>query len=269
MFHFIVVEIVRRVSIFLDINGFPYPSLVAAVVTFPLICWKPLVISPIVFSCALYGCLKHFKIIRVKEPKLVGPCLARMFFKLAENALPLISDGTLKNSVAEYKNKQMIKDPFYDEKVLILLPDLLTCSDLPIIYGMVKKEMDQIDSDPYSSNLMVNIARGDDSLKVPYEVRGAQRDLEFAVLSLSRHNEKGREYFLCLDNRPLAQLKDCDMTNEELLVEQKSFYDELWQLMESTSNENLNFLERYELLQFKGSLSSALNEFSQKMVQRI
>ena len=87
-----------------------------------------------------------------------------MLFSLAENAFPLISDGTLKNSVAEYKNKQMIKDPFYDEKVLILLPDLLTCSDLPIIYGMVKKEMDQIDSDPYSSNLMVHIARGDDSV---------------------------------------------------------------------------------------------------------
>merc|ERR1711935_191981 len=125
MFHFIVVEIVRRVSIFLDINGFPYPSLVAAVFTFPLICWKPLVISPIVFSCALYGCLKNFKIIRVKEPKLglVGQWLARMLFSLAENAFPLISDGTLKNSVAEYKNKQMIKDPFYDKKVLILLPD--------------------------------------------------------------------------------------------------------------------------------------------------
>ena len=87
-----------------------------------------------------------------------------MFFKLAENALPLISDGTLKNSVAEYKNKQMIKDSFYDEKVLILLPDLLTCSDLPIIYGMVKKEMDQNDSDPYSSNLTVHIARGGDSV---------------------------------------------------------------------------------------------------------
>ena len=87
-----------------------------------------------------------------------------MFFKLAENALPLISDGTLKNSVAEYKNKQMIKDPFYDEKVLILLPDLPTCSDLPIIYGMVKKEMEQNDSDPYSSNLMVNIARLPDSV---------------------------------------------------------------------------------------------------------
>ena len=87
-----------------------------------------------------------------------------MFFKLAENALPLISDGTVKNSVAEYKKKQMIKDPFYDEKVLILLPDLLTCSDLPIIYGMVKKEMDQNDSDPYSSNLTVHIARGGDSV---------------------------------------------------------------------------------------------------------
>ena len=86
-----------------------------------------------------------------------------MFFKLAENALPLISDGSVKNSVAEYKKKQMIKDPFYDEKVLILLPDLLTCSDcIPIIYGMVKKEMEQNDSDPYSSNLMVNIARADD-----------------------------------------------------------------------------------------------------------
>ena len=84
-----------------------------------------------------------------------------MFFKLAENALPLISDGTVKNSVAEYKKKQMIKDPFYDEKVLILLPDLLTCSDLPIIYGMVKKEMEQ----PYPSNLIVNIAKGDDSVR--------------------------------------------------------------------------------------------------------
>ena len=89
-------------------------------------------------------------------------------------------------------------------------------------------------------------------MKVPYEVRGAQRNLEFAVLSLSRHNEMGRKYFLCLDNRPFAQLKDCDMTNEELLVEQKSFYDELRHLMESSSNENCKFLERYELLQFKG-----------------
>ena len=87
-----------------------------------------------------------------------------MFFKLAENALPLISDGTVKNSVAKYKNEKMIKDPFYDEKVLILLPDLLTCSDLPIIYGMVKKEMEQNDSDPYSSNLMIHIARVDDSV---------------------------------------------------------------------------------------------------------
>ena len=66
MFHFIVVEMVRRVSIFLDIYGFPYANLVAAVFTFPLMCWKPLVISPIVFSCVLYRCLKHFKILRVK-----------------------------------------------------------------------------------------------------------------------------------------------------------------------------------------------------------
>ena len=66
MFHFIVVETVRRISIFLDIEGFPYPNLVAAVFTFPLMCWKPLVISPIVFSCVLYGCLKHFKILRAK-----------------------------------------------------------------------------------------------------------------------------------------------------------------------------------------------------------
>ena len=69
MFHFIVVETVRRTSIFLDIvriPGFPYPNLVAAVFAFTLMCWKPLVISPIVFSCVLYGCLKHFKILRVK-----------------------------------------------------------------------------------------------------------------------------------------------------------------------------------------------------------
>ena len=65
MFHFIVVETVRRISNFLDIYGFSYPK-VAAVFTFPLMCWKPLVISPIVFSCVLYGCLKHFKILRVK-----------------------------------------------------------------------------------------------------------------------------------------------------------------------------------------------------------
>ena len=88
-------------------------------------------------------------------------------------------------------------------------------------------------------------------MKVQYEVRGAQRDLEFAVLSLSRHNEKGREYFLCLDNRSLVQLKD-EMTKEELWVEQTSFYNEIRRLMESPSNENCKFLERYELLQFKG-----------------
>ena len=84
-----------------------------------------------------------------------------MFFKLAENALPLISDGTVKNSIAKYKIKEGIEDPFYDKKVLILLPDLLTCSDLPIIYGMVKKEMEQ----PYPSDLIVNIAKGDDSVR--------------------------------------------------------------------------------------------------------
>ena len=87
-----------------------------------------------------------------------------MFFKLAENALPLISDGTLKNSVAEYKTKKLIEEPFYDEKVLILLPDLPTCSDLPIIFGMVKKEMEQNNAEPFSSNLKVEIPRGDDSV---------------------------------------------------------------------------------------------------------
>ena len=96
-------------------------------------------------------------------------------------------------------------------------------------------------------------------MKVSYEVRGAQRDLEFAVLSLSRPNEKCREYFLCLDNRPLVQLKDCNMSNEELLMEHMSFYDELRHLMESTSNENCKFLERFELLQFKGMSFLMLN----------
>ena len=96
-------------------------------------------------------------------------------------------------------------------------------------------------------------------MKVSYEVRGAQRDLEFAVLSLSRPNEKCREYFLCLDNRPLVQLKDCDMSNEELLMEHMSFYNELRHLMESSSNENCKFLERFELLQFKGMSFLILN----------
>ena len=71
MFHFIVVETVRRISNFLDIYGFSYPNLVAAVFAFPLMCWKPLVISPVVFSCVLYGCLKHLKIIRVKVKTFV------------------------------------------------------------------------------------------------------------------------------------------------------------------------------------------------------
>ena len=80
--------------------------------------------------------------------------------------------------------------------------------------------------------------------------------MEFAVLVLNRLHEKDqlrkKEYFLCLDNRPLVNLKDADMTPDELLVEQKAFYDEFRCLMESHSNEKHNFWERYELLQFRG-----------------
>ena len=42
-------------------------------------------------------------------------------------------------------------------------------------------------------------------------------------------------------------------------MEQKSFYDELRHLMESTSNENGKFLEHFELLQFKGMSFLILN----------
>lgn len=115
------------------------------------------------------------------------------------------------------------------------------------------------------SNLMFNITKGDENLKISYECRGAHREMEYGIFVLTRGNEKDlsrkKEYFLCIDNRPLVNLKDADMTLDELQTEQKAFFDEFCSLMESYSNGQ--FWERYELLQFTGNLSSALDEYSQ------
>ena len=93
---------------------------------------------------------------------LVGPCLAKSFFSLIENIK--ISDDTLKNCIEKYKEKQLIQDPFYDDKILILFPDLITCKDLPIIFGMSREEMEKQESAKFPSSLMVNIAQGDESV---------------------------------------------------------------------------------------------------------
>ena len=80
--------------------------------------------------------------------------------------------------------------------------------------------------------------------------------MEYGIFVLTRANEKDqamkKEYFLCIDNRPLVNLKDADMTPDELKIEQKAFYDEFRFLMESHSNEKHNYLESYKVLKFTG-----------------
>ena len=69
-----------------------------------------------------------------------------------------------------------------------------------------------------------------------------------------RSNAKRKEYFLCLDNRPLVNLYDMSMSPEDLLMEQDSYYNELRRLMDSNPNDNYD--ERYELLKFTGTMNS-------------
>merc|ERR1712217_834665 len=100
-----------------------------------------------------------------------------MFFKIAENSLLEIPNATLKHFVSDYKKNQMIESyTFHDDKVLILFPDLLKCNELPIIYGMEKMELERRKSSPVSPNLMFNVIKGDENLKIPYERRGALRE---------------------------------------------------------------------------------------------
>ena len=80
-------------------------------------------------------------------------------------------------------------------------------------------------------------------LKVPYEVRGAQRILEPSVVSLIQQNSTTREYFLCLDNRPLRQLKGHFFSNE------KSFFKQIEQ-----NSANFTFLDISALSCFLGFL---------------
>ena len=91
--------------------------------------------------------------------------------------------------------------------------------------------------------------------------------MEYGIFVLTRANEKDqaikKEYFLCIDNRPLVNLKDADMTPDELKIEQKAFYDEFCFLMESHSNEKHNYFERYKVLKFTGKYFCVIANFEQ------
>lgn len=262
MFHFIVVEGFRRSLLFLKSIGFTQAYVFIALISLPFIYWKPWIIFPVV-SCVQYWSFRRFNILRGKEPKLVGKGFARMFFSLVENAFKGTSKEALKEAVANYKKNQMIDNcTFHDDKVLILFPDLLKCDELPIIYGMEKMELER----KKFSNLMICVMKGDENLKIPYECRGAKREMEYAVFVLTRSKEtdlsKKKEYFICLDNRPLVNLKDANMTAGDLQIEQKAFYDEICLLMDSHSDEKNNYRDRFELLKFSGDLSATLDEYS-------
>ena len=90
-----------------------------------------------------------------------------MLFSLVENALNDTSNKSLKEAVAKYKKNQMIESyTFHDDKVLILFPNLLKCDELPIIYGMEKMELERIKSSPVSPNLMFNVIKGDENVRI-------------------------------------------------------------------------------------------------------
>ena len=90
-----------------------------------------------------------------------------MLFSLVENALNDTSNKSLKEAVAKYKKNQMIESyTFHDDKVLILFPNLLKCDELPIIYGMEKMELERRKSSPVSPNLMFNVIKGDENVRI-------------------------------------------------------------------------------------------------------
>jgi len=258
---FAIVESIRRTLLSIG-----YPNCwILSFAAFPLICWKPHWIYP-VFASILYCSLRHLNILGKKERKLVGPGLARGFFSMVENALKNVSDNDLKVAVTKFKKTAMIQDQtFHAKKVLILFPDLLECKELPNMYGLEKRGLEKLENEKQNSDPVAYIAKDTDrAIKFPYEIRGNPRTLEFAIVVLDpRSNAKRKEYFLCLDNRPLVNLYDMSMSPEDLLMEQDSYYNELRRLMDSNPNDNYD--ERYELLKFTGELSSALDEYSKKI----
>lgn len=56
------------------------------------------------------------------------------------------------------------------------------------------------------------------------------RHLEFQVLSFLKEDKK-KDYFLCLDQRPLANLYEFEMTDSQMIEEQESYYNELERLV--------------------------------------
>jgi len=180
--------------------------------------------------------------------------LARSFY-LLENVAHNISEENLLEVISEYKKKQRIKDNFYTSKIFILFPE-----DKQLISGLETQENEICQSCYFEIP---------EQISVPYEISGGQRSMDFVVIKLTRlqHGRiKKRDYFLCVDNRPLNNLADLPdfqgLSTGQVYSQCRAYYRDLSQMIK---NDDI-CAQRFHVLAFQGNLSAALEQFCQQCV---
>ena len=198
--------------------------------------WKgPRIALAVLFSFNLFNYLKG-TIVYARDFELVGPSFGRMFFSVAENICDYIPQEKFYQEIAKFCDKEKLStnlELWYD-KILILFPDLVELrsqlnssqnnvrqdkiSSLGLIYSLTRIDNDSRHSNHYFTSL-------NDVMSLPYKLGTGERFLELSTIRLVRRNNPKKEaYFACLDNRPLVNLVDCEMSDEELYYEQEAYF---------------------------------------------
>ena len=168
--------------------------------------------------------------------------LARSFYSWLENVACNISDENFFQLVEEYKRRQRIKpgDSFHNS---IFLPFPVNRTK-----GLISElEKEENEESPCYFELP------GEHLRVPYQISGARRSTDLVVIKLTRQGMKTKDYFLCVDNRPLNNLADLTLhgfTSGQVQTECKAYYRALRHMVKN----NEHCAQRFQLLAFKGKL---------------
>lgn len=163
-------------------------------------------------------------------------------------------EDDLENAVSEWKKEAKLSNVidirFHTDKVLLLCPDLVTLRQL----------LGNSSCDSGLASCLENLESAEkfkswftipkDPVTVNFS--GSVRPIEFHILSLRPQ----KDYFLFLDQRPLANLFEVDMTDEDMLEEQTTYYNHLEDLVKKDAACD----KRLQILRFSGRLSLELEK---------
>lgn len=174
---------------------------------------------------------------------MVGPGMAEMFFTLVENACSETSVANLQVAVEKFRIKQKLPDSvqLHSDKILLLCPDLVQLrSQLKNSSSLgLLGDLESVEPNVHAVNCPVI---------VDYPMGSTTRQLQFHVLSLQLEKKKPKHYFLCLDQRPLANICELNLDAYEITAEQESYYDALKMLVDN----HPVCSKRIEIVKFSG-----------------